>query len=192
MYQKRNNNWLEVISLFSRNYKRDFYLREISKLTKIPLKTTQNLLKELEESRILQSKIHGKNKYFLLNLGNIQTKLHMLHAELYTTAQFLEKYVQFKTFLKELNTNNTIIIFGSFAKFNANKNSDVDLLLIGKNEKLPSHLLPNKIHLINMTEINFIKALEKQEPFIKEMQENHAILNNHSFYVNVMWSYYEK
>ena len=192
MYQKRNNRQLEILFLLRGNYKREFYLREISKLTKIPLKTTQNLLKELEESRILQSKIHGKNKYFSLNLGNIQTKLFMLHTELYTTAQFLEKYTQFKTFLKELKTNNTIIIFGSFAKFNANKNSDVDLLLIGKKEKLPSHILPNKIHLINLAEINFIKALEKQEPFIKEIQENHIILNNHSFYVNVMWDYYGK
>ena len=192
MYQKRNKE-LDVISLYNGNYKLEFYLRHISKLAKLPLKTCQNALIYLEKKRILKSKVEGKNKYFSLNLDNIQTKSILLQAEIYRTDLFLEMYPQFKTFLKELNTNILIIIFGSYAKLTADKNSDLDLLIISeKEQKLPYHLLSYKIHKVNLSESSFIKAIKEQEILIKEIEENHIILNNHSFYVNAMWGYYGK
>ena len=192
MYQKRNRE-LDVISLYTEDYKSEFYLRQIGKLAKLPLKTCQNVLIILEKSKILKSKLEGKNKYFSLNLDNIQTKSILLQSEIYKTDIFLEKYSQFKTFLKELKTNIPVIIFGSFAKLTADKNSDLDLLIISeKKQKLPFHLLSPKIHEIKLSETSFIKALKEQEVLIKEIEENHIILNNHSFYINVMWEQYEK
>ena len=191
MYQKRNKE-LDVISLYSGDYNAEFYLRQISKLAKLPLKTCQNALNCLEKEKILKSKIEGKNKYFSLNLNNIQTKSYILKAEIHKTEFFLEKYPAFKTFLKSINTNSTIIIFGSFAKFKADKNSDLDLFIISsKEEKLPSHLLPYKIHRNGLTEKSFKKAIHK-ETLIKEIKENHIILNNPSSYVNIMWGQYGK
>jgi predicted nucleotidyltransferase len=189
MYQNRNKE-LDVIALYSGNYKAEFYLRQISKLAKLPLKTCQNGLINLEKNRILKSKVEGKNKYFSLNLDNIQTKSILLQAEIYRTDIFLEKYSQFKTFLKELNTNIPIIIFGSFAKLTADKGSDLDLLIISEKEELPFHLLPYKVHKINLSESSFLKAVKEQEPLIREIEEKHIILNNHSFYVNTMWQQY--
>jgi predicted nucleotidyltransferase len=192
MYQNRNNE-LEIISLFRGDYKSRYYLREISKLSKLPLKTCQNTLLNLEKAKILKSRIEGKNKYFSLNLENIKTKSYLQQTEIYQTDLFMEKYPQFKTFLKSLQTNAPIIIFGSFAKFTADKNSDLDLLIISDKElKLPFHLLPFKPHQINMLEKTFLKAINQQEDLIKEIEKNHIILNNHSFYTNVMWRYYGK
>lgn len=192
MYQNRNNK-LEVISLFRGNYKARFYLREISKISKIPLKTCQNILTLLEKDKILKSKIEGKNKYFSLNLENIETKSCLLQSEIYQTDIFIKKYSSFKMFLKSLKTFVPIIVFGSFAKFTANKTSDLDLLVISEKDiKPPFHLLPFKPHQINLTEKTFLKALKEQENLIKEIEENHIILNNHSFYINVMWEYYGK
>jgi len=191
MYQKRNKE-LEIISLYRGNYRERFYLRQISKLTKIPLKTVQNVLLSLEKNKIFKSEIEGKNKYFSLNLDNIQTKSYLLKAEIYKTDAFLEKYSQFKTFLKSLNTNIPLIVFGSFAKFKADKNSDLDLLVVSKEEKLSFHLLPYRIHKINLSENSFIKAVKEKETLMKEIEENHILLNNHSFYLNVIWNYYGK
>lgn len=189
MYQKRNKD-LDVISLYRGHYLARFYLRQISKLTKLPLKTCQNTLLELEKNRILKGKIEGKNKYFTLNLDNIQTKSSLLHTEIHKMDSFLEKYPTFKTFLKELNTNILILVFGSFAKGTANKESDLDLLIVSEKEELPVHLLPYKIHPINLAENSFIKAIKEKETLIKEIEENHIILNNHSSYVNLMWNQY--
>lgn len=192
MYQKRNRE-LDILVLYLKGYTKQFYLREISKLAKIPLKTTQNLISNLEKERILKSTVRGKNKYFQLNLESIQTKFYLLQAEIHRTSLFISKYPVFRTFLKEIKANNTIIIFGSFAKFIADKDSDLDLLIISKKiQKLPSHLLPYKIHEIELSEDSFIKSLKKQETLIKEIEENHIILSNHSFYVSVIWDYYGK
>ncbi len=190
MYQKRNNE-LEVISLFRGDYNARFYLREISNLSKLPLKTCQNTLLNLEKAKILKSKIEGKNKYFFLNLENIKTKFSLLKSEIYKTDLFIERYPQFKMFLKSLKATTPIIVFGSFAKFKADKDSDLDLLIISdKKLKLPFHLLPFKPHQISLSEETFLKAVDNQEDLIKEVEENHIILNNHSFYVTIMWRYY--
>jgi len=192
MYQKRNK-WLEVIALYTGNYKAEFYLRQIAKLAKLPVKTCQNFLSQLEKDKILKGKIEGKNKYFSLNLDNIQTKSYLLQAEIHKTDLFLENYPQIKTFLKSFNTNIPIIVFGSFAKLKANKDSDIDLFIVSeKGQKLPFHLLPYKVHQVNLSENSFMKSLKEQEVIIKEIEENHVILNNHSFYVNIMWGYYGK
>jgi len=191
MYQKRNKE-LEIIALYKGNYKSRFYLRQISLLSELPLKTTQNVLTNLEKNKILKSEIEGKNKYFSLNLDNIKTKSLILQSETYKTDLFLDNYPHFKIFMKELDTNTPIIIFGSFAKIKAGKNSDVDMLIISEKEKLPFHLLPYKIHNINLTEDSFISSLKNNESLIREIKENHIILNNHSFLINLMWSFYGK
>lgn len=191
MYRNRNNE-LEVVSLYRANYKESrFYLRQISKLAKIPLKTCQTALMNLEKDKVLKSKIEGKNKYFALNLDNIKTKSYLLQAEIYKTDIFLESYPLIKTFLKSISTNTLLIVFGSFAKLKADKDSDLDLLIVsGKKQELPYHLLPYKVHQVNISESSFSKAVKGQETLIKEIEENHITLNNHSFYVNTMWGYY--
>lgn len=191
MYRKRNNT-MDVLALFARDYNSQLYLREISRLAKIPLKTTQNTLYLLEKDKILKSALRGKNKYFMLNLSNIHAKFRLLQSEIHKTVLFLEKYPEFNIFLSGVKTNSLMVIFGSFARFTADEDSDADLLLVNREKlKLPSHLLPYKIHKIELLENNFVKAVVQQESLIKEIAENHIILNNHSLYVNVLWGYYE-
>ena len=192
MYQKRNKE-MAIISLYTGDYNARFYLREIAKLANLPLKTCQDVLVNLEKEKILKSKTEGKNKYFSLNLDNINVKSELVKAEIYKTELLLEKYSEFKTFLKAIDTNLIIILFGSFAKLKADKNSDVDLFIVtNKKEKLPYHLLPHKIHENALKEESFRKSLTEKEPLIKEIESNHIILNNHSSYVNIFWGHYGK
>ncbi len=192
MYNIRYNS-LKLLALYLGDYRKQIYLREISRLANLPLKTTQNLLSELGKNKVLTSIVRGKNKYFELNLANIETKLLLLQTEIWRTELFLEKYPLFKTFLKELKTNNFAVIFGSFAKFKADKESDLDILVFSKDKyKMPYHLLSCKAHQIILSENNFNKAVGNKEALITEIANNHIILNNHSFYVNIMWEHYGK
>lgn len=184
MYLKRNNE-LEVMQLFLHGFEKELYLREISNKTKLPLKTTQNTLSLLEKNKILKARTVGKNKYFCLNKENIETKFFLEHAELYKTQLFLQKYPLFKTFLKTLQTEAIIVLFGSYAKGTADKNSDCDLLIISeKKEEIPYHLLPYKVHEISIGKEAYKKAREKNENLIKEIEENHVVFNNHSLFVD--------
>lgn len=190
MYRIRNNE-LVVISLFRGDYHARFYLREMSRLTKIPLKTCQDTLAYLERMKVLKSRNEGKNKYFSLNLQDIRTKLFLLQAEIYQTDRLAGKYPELKTFLKSLRTTRPIIVFGSFARLKADERSDLDMVIVSdKRLDLPFHLLPVKTHPIYLTERSFMKALKDQEDLIKEVEESHVILNNHSFYMDAMWRQY--
>lgn len=193
MYQKGNKELL-ILGLYLGDYSKKIYLRELCRLSEIPLKTVQRTLENLEMARILRSEVHGKNKYFSLNLENIETKSMLMHAEISRTLIFLEKYPVFKTFLKEISSISApIIVFGSFAKFVADKNSDIDLLIVSEKKiELPSYLVPNKIHEITIKEDDFIKASKTDELLVKKIRETHAILNNHSFFVNTMWEKYAR
>ncbi len=192
MYKKRNNE-LELMNLYTRSYESRLYLRQICKLSGLPLRTVQNTLLKLEEHDILRSMVEGKNKYFSLNMDNVGTKSYLLQAEIHKTDLFMETYPQFKTFMKSVSTDTPIIVFGSFAKLKAGKDSDLDVLVISeKEQELPAHLLSHEIHQIVMTETTFVKSLEKMEPLVKEVEENHVILNDHSFFVNKMWDHYGK
>lgn len=187
MYQKRNNE-LQLLMLYLKGYQKKFYLREISMLTKIPLKTTQSTVSFLEKRRILQSNIQGKNKYFSLNKENIETKWCLTHAELYKTQCFAEKYSEFKPFLKTVQMESIVILFGSFAKGSTNKHSDCDILILTeKGENLPTHLLAHKIHKMEMSLKAYKEAQEKKVALTEEIEENHVILNNHSLFVEIMW-----
>lgn len=192
MYLKGNKEF-EVLRLYLGDYLRRFYLREISKMAGLPLKTTQRILENLEKGRILKSEVRGKNKYFSLNLDNIETKNFLLQAEAFRSTDFVRRYPLFKLFLKETKGSVPLIVFGSFASLSADKNSDVDILVVArKKTEIPSHLLPNKIHEINLSEDNFVKAFRDGEVLIRKIEENHVILNNHSFFVNLMWEKYAK
>ncbi|MFH1228986.1 MAG: nucleotidyltransferase domain-containing protein, partial [Candidatus Aenigmatarchaeota archaeon] len=140
MYKNAYNE-LDVISLYLGNYGGRFYLREISEQSKLPLRTTQIALSNLEDAGIVRSLVHGRNKYFILNPSNPATKLYLLQAEIIRTIAFLEKYPSFRMFLEGLG-DAPIILFGSFAKFSAGKDSDADMIIVSEKEKIPTHLLP--------------------------------------------------
>lgn len=193
MYHNQYND-LNVIKLYLEDFTKKLYLREISRLSRIPLRNIQITLSRLEEDSIIKPEFKGKNKYFYLNLDNIRVKYLILKAEIHKTIAFLNKYSQFSAFLKEINDIEAcIIIFGSFAQFSADRDSDLDLLIIS-NEKidLPNYLIPNKIHEIKLNKKDFIDAVERDETFIKKIKENHVILNNHSFFINTIWRKYAK
>jgi len=191
MYTIRNGA-LKILSLYLSSYRKRFYLREISSLSEMPLKTTQNTLKILETENILKSETVGKNKYFFINMNNINTRLYLIQAEIFRTALFLEKYPLLKPFIKDINIlSKPLAVFGSFARSNAEKTSDLDLLMISeKTHDLPEHLVPCEIHKIFLSEKLFVEGVGKKEALIAEILENHIILNNFSFFVNVMWDYY--
>jgi predicted nucleotidyltransferase len=194
MYTKRNKK-ARIMSLYLGGYNKNFYLREISKKAELPLKTTQNLLAVLEKEKVLKGEVRGKNKYFSLNLDNIQTKFDLLDAEIDRTTMFIEKYKPFKTFIKSLKSDTCVVVFGSFARLEAGKDSDLDLLLIkgrGNASELPQHLLPYEIHLIEISEKTFIESLEKQENLMRQITDSHVVLNNHSSFIDLMWRYHEK
>lgn len=171
-----------------------FHLREISRISGLPAETTARELRSLEHERVLLSRLEGRNKYFTLNLNLYRTKMYIIEAEINRTLEFLAKYPLFNTFIKSMPLfNGAVTLFGSFARAEPTKTSDVDLLVIADNDiSLPLELLPKSPHKITISQSDFLKAIDNPEPLIREIAHNHIILYNHSYFVEAMWRYYGK
>ena len=82
--------------------------------------------------------------------------------------------------LSELKFPFIALLFGSYAKKTSNKNSDIDILTIGGNEKEIQRTLslyPDKIHLTSISYEDFISmAKSKEFSIVSEAIKNNIIL----------------
>ena len=122
----------EILSLFRSDYSVKLHIREIARLLKTNHRTILMNLQKLEEANIFHSEIIGKNKLYYLNINNITTREYIRSAEIVKTIAFLEKHFVFKKFIDEVLSkieSFPIIIFGSYAKGQEKKDSDVDVFI---------------------------------------------------------------
>lgn len=172
---------MEIIGLFTKDTNALYYGRDLARKLKSNQRTVQLTLNALEQEKILQSKTKGKLKEFSLNKANMLTKSILIAAEIYKfnklTSSSFEVY-QIVTDIMKM-TDAPLLIFGSFAKGYATKESDLDILIIGKVPKRKTLELQEKysreIHIMELSEMQFLKGLKNKERFILEIIENHII-----------------
>ena len=164
--------------------------RQIAGYLKVSPTAVAKSIPELEKDSMILVKKSDKMNLNLVELNRASHKV----LELKRTENLKMIFESgLSDFLEEKYPSGTIIIFGSFARLMAGKDSDLDLFIISnKEEKLPFHLLPYKIHKNSLSEESFKKAIAEKETLIKEIEANHIILNNPSPYINMMWEYYGK
>ncbi|MDP4039142.1 MAG: hypothetical protein Q8P57_01000 [Candidatus Pacearchaeota archaeon] len=86
-----------ALFLFTNDFNREYYIREVEKLLKISPRTAQLILEDLEDKGIIESKTKGKIQTFKLNPSEF-TKRYLAFIEQYKTISFLEK----KFLIKEI------------------------------------------------------------------------------------------
>ncbi len=150
----------------------------IAKKKKLNQKTTANYLYALEKEGILKSKVQGKNKNYFLNLDNKEIlKNYILAVEHIRAIEFYKKNLIIKEISEKINghINGSALIFGSYAKDIQKKNSDLDILIIGKcNEKEIERIAKNY-----NTEINLKIYPKLEKDFLtKEAVKNHIFIRN--------------
>ena len=125
----------KIIEEFLGDYTVNLTGRFIAKNKKLNQKTVANYLLFLEKEGILKSKIQGKNKNYSLNLENKEiTKNFILATEHLRTMEFYKKHLIIKEVCTKIipNIKGSALIFGSYAKGIQKKDSDLDILIIGK------------------------------------------------------------
>ena len=197
MYYLLNNNpsitenHLKVISLFTSGYNKNLYIREVNRLLNISPRTAQLILNSLESKGVLESIFRGKIKSYFLR-KNSTSKNYLILAESYKTTLFMDKNPLVGEIIEKILPliSGIGLIFGSYAKGTQNKESDLDIFVIGYIEN-------NKIREISKTyqiEINLVvyplekyKSVIHKDILVKEVLENHiAIKNIDGFVLTVM------
>ena len=172
------NNQILIFEEFLRDFNSRLTGSFIAKKKNLNQKTVSNYLNKLEKEHILKSKIQGKNKLYFLNLDNKEIiKNFIIAVEHLRTINFYKKNILIKEITGKIQPNikGIAVIFGSYAKNTQKKDSDLDILLIGKcNEKEI-----NKISKIYKIEINLkIYPRLEQDILTKEVIKDHIIIRN--------------
>ena len=170
MVQKRNITELDIIEILLKN---ENHIRGIAKNLNDSHSTILRKLNNLKKENVVDSKIEGKNKVFFLK-NNLISKKYILKSELQKLIKLLNQYPELNIIFDEIlkSTNEKLVIlFGSYAKGLAKKNSDIDIYIETENRNIKKRI--ENIH----SKINVkIGIFDKKSLLIKEIIKDHVIL----------------
>lgn len=170
MVQKRNNIELEVIQLL---LKQNYHIRGLAKTLNESHSTILRKLNKLAKQNVIDYKKEGKNKVFFLK-KNIISRNHILQAEIHKLNYLLDKYQDLVIILEQISKRvdeKVIILFGSYAKFRAKADSDIDIYIETENRNIKKTV--ENIH----SKINVkIGPFDIKSNLIKEIIKDHVIV----------------
>ena len=185
-----NGTALSIMAFYTSNLNASLYGRDLARKLKANQRTVQLSLNILEKEKIIKSKRNGKNKEFLLNRENPLTKQILIMAEIFKSYTTLSSNFELHQIISDVikHTNGVVLIYGSFIKGYATKESDLDILIIGRMDITEEETLKSKysreIHTMFLNEREFVDGLKKKANFILEVAENHLICQGFEKFIN--------
>jgi len=135
----RQKTLLKIIRLMRKNIVLGLTISEISRRLDIGYRPAYNHISEMEKEGIINVLKIGNAKQCKLNLENTKTRHLLQELDIIRKEELYNKNQKFKTILESIISKLTekylseilsIVLFGSYAKGNANKQSDIDLMFI--------------------------------------------------------------
>lgn len=193
MYEKIRitENTLQIAALFTNDFSREYYIREVNTLLNISPRTAQLILEDLEDKGVLESKTRGKIKTFKLNPCHF-TEKYLVLVEQYKAIAFLEKRLLIKEIIEKITPHikGIGIIFGSYVKGLEKESSDLDIFIAGNyNQEEVKRVSKNfgidisiKQYPIKTFEKNLIKDI-----LLKEILKNHVVFVNGEQFIRIVF-----
>ena len=158
---------MDILLHLSRSPGREFYLREVSRVTGGSLGGCHNSLKELRELGLVISRKSGRNLYFKVNDANPAIrhfKIFMNILELNALANSLS----------QISTK--LVLFGSCATGDDTNDSDTDIMIVtdepGKARELCNAFrAPRKVQAIIFTPAQLLISRDKDPAFHAEIDK---------------------
>jgi len=173
----------KIINHLAKHIERGFTMHELSKVLGIPYASFHRTIQRMKDLLMIEKV--GKARVVHLNLKSHTVKAHLIIASEEEKKGFLEQQPTIKKIANELDTKNTVVLFGSYAKRKETERSDIDLLIMSKDGKKDISfskyelLFKKKINPLFITKNEFKKMLkEKEENVGKQALKNNIILNN--------------
>ncbi len=170
MSQKRNSIDYELLLALS---SAPSHARGLAKSLHQSPATAHRRLTALFKQNIIDYSVEGKNKVFSIK-KTLLAKTFMYRAEQYKFTKLILAYpfmaVILDEVLKKCNAQ-LILLFGSYAKFNAKKESDIDIYVETTDRKV-KEVLESENSKISVK----IGLFDQENPLIKEIIKNHVVL----------------
>lgn len=190
MMQFTNNERKALLVIFKDldNY---YNANSLSKKLNISRIGMMKLLKKLKKNDILKSKLIGKSEIYKINLDSDYAR-DMLAFLLSDEANNFKRW---KNEFRELFKGDRIVMIYGSAIVNYSEANDIDLMIVGKTNKLSDinkvisekqKILPKKIHLIELSQYEFLKNLEEKQNSIMDIVKTAIILYGQFKYVGLI------
>lgn len=193
MYKKIKftENTLQVLSLFTNDFNREYYVREVGKLLKISPRTSQLILEDLEDKGVVESKTKGKIKTFRLNQSEF-TQRYLAFVEQYKAIAFLEKKLLIKEVIEKIapHIKGIGIIFGSYVKGLEKEDSDLDIFVSGNYNNDEIKRVSKNLGIEISIKCYPLKTFEKnltKDILLKEVLKNHVVFLNVEQFIQVVF-----
>ncbi|MBI2673365.1 nucleotidyltransferase domain-containing protein [Candidatus Woesearchaeota archaeon] len=177
------DNKHKIINYLGKHPNRKYTMHGLSKELVIPYASFYRTINSIKDLLIIEEV--GKSKVITLNKPNKVVKAHLVVSSDEERKDYLKKYPIINKIYQELNTEDIVILFGSYAKTTQTRNSDIDLLIINKDGKKSISfskyeiLFKIRINPIFITKKEFKLMLkDKEENVGKQALYNNIILNN--------------
>lgn len=163
-------------------FKNKNHIRGFAKQLGTNQTTISRKIYELYEQNIVDYHQEGKNKVFFLK-KTLEAKESAYLMEIHNLIETIHQYQELRRIIERIQKNKQVtlaLLFGSYAKGNAHKESDIDIYVETKKKSIKEEieLIDNRIHVK-------IGAYDKQNLLIKEIDRNHVIIKG-------LEEYYEK
>lgn len=179
---------LKIVDLLARNAERKFTINEIAKSLGEYYSFAHRIVNRLINDGVIVKEKAGKSWLCSINLENEKTTALIQLSEIEKKNEFYisnkELRVITEDFIKSAKSTVkpiSIVLFGSYAKGTATKQSDIDILLISKSktgiDKITKEIYARfgkEINVIAITTRDFKK--QKGKALIREIVKNHYVL----------------
>lgn len=162
--------------------KSENHIRGLAKLLDTNQTTIARKAQELHKNNVVDFKQEGKNKVVFLK-KSLEARQYAYNAETQKLLEALKKYPNLRRIIELIKKNEKIslaVLFGSYAKNTAKKESDIDIYIDTTDNKLKE-----EVELIDSRISVKIGKYNKDSLLIKEIEKNHVIIKG-------IETYYEK
>jgi|TARA_Y100000310_G_scaffold69290_1_gene64735 predicted nucleotidyltransferase len=167
---KQKDYKLEIVNIL---LKENTHVRGLAKKIGINHMMISRKIKELFKANAIDYRREGKNKVYFLK-ENPEAKAFIFLTENYKLIQILRKYPFLRKIIENIQNYKKIklaIIFGSYSKNIAKKDSDIDIYVDTTDRKIKRDLemTDSKVNIK-------IGKYNKKNYLIKEIEKNHVII----------------
>lgn len=187
-----HNKYFSILEKFLTDYNKEIYGRQLIGNVPLSQKSIAITLAKLEKEGILKSRVNGNIKYFKLNMLNSEIKDVILITEITKKINFLKNYRKLASLFKE--DERIIGIFGSYAEGKEDKNSDLDVFILGEkvkeDYKSKGKFFDIKASIKYFTKEQFKNMIKNKNALCREIIEKHIILFSAEKFINIIWRHY--
>jgi hypothetical protein len=186
-----------ILDIFLKNPFKEIHLREIARLSKVSLNNVDNSMRLFVKDDMFKRRKVSNMVFFKPNLENEALLKIFEYLELEKKKEFYDKNKKIARLLQKytqdiVNLSNKkiqlVVLFGSVARGEWNKNSDIDILVVisGKDREVTTVLNKAKIDVGPLLEISpistttekFVEGFGKRTEFYNELWKDPVVLYN--------------